>query len=164
MDGEGGEVRSIVPGGTQTSSIRVPPIIWRVSASRTPVHSNQYMLYAHTGEPERSAPSTRMRDTAVHTLSRCVESYLHGGRLCGNKSSNLPRNCKVTLGAKFMCVSPTVRATRHFAARKEKQPISSQLTDGFLCFNGEKYRRSPDDERERWFASLSRENGSVSVS
>ena len=34
--GGGGEVRSIVPDGTQTSSIRVPPIIRRVSASRTP--------------------------------------------------------------------------------------------------------------------------------
>lgn len=47
--GGGGEVRSIVPDGTQTSSIRVPPIIRRVSASRTPA-SPTSILHMHTGE------------------------------------------------------------------------------------------------------------------
>lgn len=61
---KGGEVRSIVPGGTQTSSIRVPPIIWRVSASRTPAQSASTYTTRATGE----TGSLYTRDMAVYTF------------------------------------------------------------------------------------------------
>lgn len=91
-------------------------------------------------------------------LSRCVESYLHGGRLCsysfsGNRSSNLPRNCKVTLGVKFICVRLVCRCELRAILRLEKKNtrffVFIDRRYSFLCFNGEKYRCSRDNERER---------------
>lgn len=104
--GRGGQVRSIVPDGTQTSSIRVPPIIWRVSASRTRVQPASTDTIPTPMKAERSALP---RCATWRCLPRCVEPYLYMATDCaamysssGNRSSNLPRNCKVTLGVKFI--------------------------------------------------------------
>lgn len=152
----GGEVRSIVPGGSQTSSIRVPPIIWRVSASRIPVQSTSILYCTHRRNRREQLP---LHGCATwRYLSRCVESYLHGGRLCsysfsGNRSSNLPRNCKVTLGVKFICVRLVCRCELRAILRLEKKNtrffVFIDRRYSFLCFNGEKYRCSRDNERER---------------
>ena len=129
MDGERGEVRSIVPGGTQTSSIRVPPIICRVSASRTRIQPTRVgTRYAHNSETGEIGSLPRC--ATWRCLSRCVESYLHGGWLCsysfsGNKRSNLPRNCKVTLGVKFIREAPDPvwwhEQRAHIAPQKKKK-------------------------------------------
>lgn len=67
---EGGrEVRSIVPGGAQTSSIRVPPIIWRVSATNTGAHTGPASGDTHCTHTKRlnrrEIRSAQMRDMAV---------------------------------------------------------------------------------------------------
>ena len=102
----------------------MPPIIWRVSASRTRVqhHVRIRHTYTHNSEAWRGrlslslslSLSPQMRDMAVAAfhgvrnriyMATCRDSERDSARLfplSGNRRSNLPRNCKVTLRVKFI--------------------------------------------------------------
>lgn len=118
---------------------------------------NQYTILHTQAKPERTAPSTWMRDMAVpFTVCGIVSTWRPTVQLysfSGNRSSNLPRNCKVTLGVKFICVRLVCRCELRAILRLEKKNtrffVFIDRRYSFLCFNGEKYRCSRDNERER---------------
>lgn len=119
----------------------------------------QHVYYTRT--QAKPAPSTRATWRCIpFTVCGIVSTWrpvtVHHLFLLfsGNRSSNLPRNCKVTLGAKFIRVcKPASSTVRHLAKRKTRDSLTATCDTArrtpFFVLTGERYcGRTRERERK----------------